>query len=48
MQLYYFETPNPRKPCAVAKYLGMPLEYVRIDLGKGENKTAEFPFPGSD
>ena len=42
MQLYYFETPNPRKPCSVARYLDSPVEYVRIDLAKGENKTPEF------
>lgn len=42
MKLYYFETPNPRRPCAVAQHLNSPVEYVRIDLGKGENKTPEF------
>lgn len=42
MKLYYFETPNPRKPCAVAKYLGSPVEFVRLDLTKGENRTPEF------
>jgi glutathione S-transferase len=39
MKLYYFESLNPRKACAVAKHLGSPVEYVRVDLGKGENKT---------
>ncbi len=42
MKLYYFETPNPHKPCAVARYLNSPVEYVRIDLSQGENKTPEF------
>ena len=42
MKLYYFETPNPRKPCAVAKYLDAPVEWVRIDLTKGEQKSPEF------
>ena len=42
MKLYYFETLNPRKACAVAKHLGSPVELVRIDLGKGENKTPEY------
>ena len=42
MKLYYFETPNPRKPCAVARYLNAPVEFVRIDLTKGEHKTPEF------
>ena len=38
MKLYYFETLNPRKACAVAKYLRSPVEFVRVDLGKGEHK----------
>jgi glutathione S-transferase len=38
VKLYYFESLNPRKACAVAKHLGSPVEYVRIDLGKGEHK----------
>ncbi len=42
MKLYYFETPNPRKPCAVAKYLESPVELVRIDLSKGEHQTPEY------
>jgi len=42
MKLYYFETPNPRKPCAVAKHLGSDVEFVRVDLSQGENKTPEF------
>lgn len=42
MKLYYFETLNPQKACAVARYLQSPVEFVRIDLGRGENRTAEF------
>jgi len=42
MKLYYFETLNPRKACAVARYLGSPVEFVRIDLSTGENKTAQY------
>jgi glutathione S-transferase len=42
MKLYYFETLNPRKACAVARYLGSPVEFVRVDLGKGENRRSEF------
>ena len=42
MQLYYFETLNPRKVCAVARYLNSPVDYQRIDLGKGEQKTPQF------
>jgi len=42
MKLFYCETLNPRKACAVARYLKSPVEFVRIDLGRGENKTPEF------
>jgi glutathione S-transferase len=42
MKLYYFETINPRKACAVARYLGSPAQFVRIDLAKGEHKTPEY------
>ena len=42
MKLYYAETLNPRKPCAVARHLGVPLDYVRIDLAKGEQKRPDF------
>lgn len=42
MKLYWFDTVNPRKACAVAKYLGSPVEYVHVDLGRGEHKTPEY------
>lgn len=42
MKLYYFETPNARKACAVARYLGSPVEFVRVDIAKGEQKQPEF------
>lgn len=42
MKLYYAETMNPRKVCAVAKYLGLPMEYVRVDLSRGEHRTPAF------
>ncbi len=42
MKLYYFETPNPRKPCAVAKYLKSPVEYVRVVLPEGQHREAAF------
>lgn len=42
MKLYYFETLNPRKACAVAKHLGSPVEFVRVDLAKGEQRKPEF------
>ncbi len=42
MKLYYAETLMPRKACAVARLLGSPVEYVRVDLGKGEQRGPEF------
>ena len=42
MKLYYTETTNPRKACAVAKYLNSPVEFVHVDLVKGQNRTPEF------
>ncbi|WP_293420819.1 glutathione S-transferase family protein [Phreatobacter sp.] len=42
MRLYYAETMMPRKVCAVAKLLDMPLDYVLVDLGKGEHRTPAF------
>jgi glutathione S-transferase len=45
MKLYYFETLNPRKACAVAQYLGSPVEFVRVDLRKNELPAWREPFP---
>ncbi len=42
MKLYYSETLNPRKACAVARYLNSPVEFIRVDLRRGEHKTPEF------
>jgi glutathione S-transferase len=42
MKLYYSETINPRKACAVARYLASPVELVRVDLRKGEHRTPDF------
>jgi glutathione S-transferase len=41
-RLYYSETLNPRKACAVAKHLNSPVEFVHVQLSKGEHKTPEF------
>lgn len=38
MKLYYAETLNPRKACAVAKYLNSPVEFIRVEMLKGEHK----------
>ena len=42
MKIYYSQTPNPRKACAVAKYLGLPVEFVQVNLGRGEHKQPDF------
>jgi glutathione S-transferase len=42
MKLYYFETPNARKACVVARYLNAPVEFVRVDLTKREHKAPAF------
>lgn len=42
MDLYYFESPNGRKPCAIANLLGLPVTYHRVDLANGEQKAPEF------
>jgi glutathione S-transferase len=42
MKLYYFESLNPRKACAVARHLNAPVEYIRIDLTRTEQKTPAF------
>jgi len=42
VKLYYFDVLSPRKACAVAKYLELPLDYVRVDLTKGEQRTPDY------
>lgn len=42
MKLYYAETFNPRKACAVAKHLNSPVTFVRVDLTKGEHQHPDF------
>lgn len=42
MKLFYAETINPRKACAVARYLDSPVEFVHVDLGKVEQRTPAF------
>jgi glutathione S-transferase len=42
MKLYYFETINPQKVCAVARYLNSPVEFMRIDLAKGQHKSPDY------
>ena len=42
MRLHYAETMNPRKTCALAKHLGLPIEYVFVDIGAGGLTTASY------
>jgi glutathione S-transferase len=42
MKLYYAETLSPRKACAVAGYLGLPIEYVFVDLLRGEQTRPDY------
>lgn len=42
MKFYYAETLNPRKACAVARHLGLPVAYVAVDLAKGEQRRPDF------
>lgn len=42
MKLYYAETFNPRKACAVAKHLELPVDYVRVDLARGEQRQPPY------
>jgi len=42
VKLYYAEVLNPRKVCALARHLGSPVEYVKVDLGKGEQRADAF------
>ncbi|MGV3633786.1 MAG: glutathione S-transferase family protein [Pseudorhodoplanes sp.] len=42
MKLYYFETTNGQKVCSVAKYLESPVEFVRVNLAKGEHKAPDY------
>lgn len=42
MKLYYSETLMPRKVCALARHLGSPVEFVPVDLRRGEHKSPDF------
>lgn len=42
MKLFYCETLNPRKACAVARHLHSPVEFVRVDLPRGEHRKPRF------
>lgn len=42
MKLYCSDVLNPRKVCALARHLRLPVERVRVNLGKGEHKAPAF------
>lgn len=42
MQLHFAETMMPRKACFVARHLDAPIDFIRVDLGKGEHKAPAF------
>jgi len=42
MKLYYCETLNPRKVCALARYLNSPVEFVHVDLRSGAHRKPDF------
>jgi glutathione S-transferase len=42
MKLYYSDTLNPRKACAVARHLALPVEFIYVTLDKGEHRTPQF------
>lgn len=42
MQLYYYESPNARTACALARHLRAPVEFVRVELKLGEHRRPEF------
>ena len=42
MKLYYFETPNGRKACAIAKYLKSDVDYIKVDLAQGAQKAPDY------
>ncbi|SMG56221.1 glutathione S-transferase family protein [Paraburkholderia susongensis] len=42
MKLYYAETLAPRKACAVAGYLDLPIDYVFVDLSQGEQMKPDY------
>jgi len=42
MKLYYAETLMPRKVCALARHLGLPMDYELVNLGEGHQRAAPF------
>lgn len=42
MRLHYADTLKSRLACAVARHLRLPVEFVPVDLGRGEHKRPEY------
>jgi len=42
MKLYYSDILSARRACAVAKYLRAPVEYIYLDLVKGEQQAPSY------
>ena len=42
MKLYYSDVLAPRKTCALAKYLKLPVEFAYLNLQKGEHKKPDY------
>lgn len=42
MKLYYSDVLMPRKVCALARHLALPVDYVYLDLRSGEHKTPAY------
>lgn len=42
MQLHFAQTMMPRKACFVARHLNAPVDFIPVDLGKGEHKAPAF------
>jgi glutathione S-transferase len=42
VKLFYSDVLAPRKTCALAKYLNLPLEFAYLNLQKGEHKKPDY------
>jgi glutathione S-transferase len=42
MKLYYSDVLSPHKACAVARYLKSPVEFIYLDLVKGEQQSPAY------
>ena len=42
MKVYYSDVLSPHKACAVARYLKSPVEFVYLDLVKGEQQAPAY------